>query len=325
MTPRLFALLITLFCLGSGPAAAQISPLSDAYLLNPFLVNPAVAGTERYSPLSFNVRQQWMGWEGAPSMQAITWHKRIRSTGMFYTPQGFRNKGINSIGKVGIGGGFFNYGYGAVNHTGIHLDYAYHIVLDRGRLALGLAPLFFQYRLNKSGFVLPEPNMIDPLLSDPDETLFFLDANIGMHYYSENFYAGLSVLQLLSSRVKFGDYSFDKLDDRELNSDLFATVWGYAGYRFELSREIILEPSLYLRYNSKTNPGVHLNTLVHLYNQFRTGLSLRWGESLSMLAGVTLDNLEIIYQFEFPVTNAVPNRFSNHSIGIRMRLGEPVE
>jgi len=318
-------LISTLLLLLSLAASAQISPLSDQYLLNRFVVNPAVAGSERYAPLNLNIRQQWAGWDGAPTIQSISYHKRLRSKGLFYTPQGFRNKGKNSYGKLGVGGGLFNYNYGAVSHTGIHAVYSYHVMLNNGRLALGLAPLFFQYRINKIGLVAPDPAIPDPLLQDPSESLWFLDANVGFHYYTDRFYAGASVLQLLNGSVKFGDYSFNKLDDGILSPDLASTIYVYTGYAWEMTRDLVLEPSLYLRYNARSGTGIHVNALFRIRDQFEAGLGYRLGEGALLLAGATLDNLTLTYQFELPIGNNIPNRFTNHSVGVRLKLGEPVD
>ena len=88
-------------------AQAQISPLSDQYLINPFQTNPAIAGSQRYMPLSISTRQQWIGLNRAPSTQSISIHRRIRAKNIRFTPNGFLNKGKNSFGRIGVGGGLF--------------------------------------------------------------------------------------------------------------------------------------------------------------------------------------------------------------------------
>jgi len=142
--------------IGSLDTKAQIAPLSDQYLINPFMANPAVAGTERYMPLCATTKQQWIGLNRAPSTKSISLHRRIRASNIRFTPRGFINKGKNSFGKVGVGGSVFNYSYGAINHTGLSLTYAYHAFVGKGRLAFGLSPVLFQYSLNKTGFILPD-------------------------------------------------------------------------------------------------------------------------------------------------------------------------
>ncbi|MBT3245034.1 MAG: type IX secretion system membrane protein PorP/SprF [Bacteroidetes bacterium] len=322
------ALIFLLLLLGGlfTSSSAQVAPLSDQYLLNPFQANPAIAGTERYMPLNINTRQQWIGLNRAPSTQSISIHRRIRAKDIRFTPTGFINKGKNSFGRIGIGGGVFNYNYGAVSHTGVHLDYAYHVFVGNGRLAFGLAPVFFQYSLNKSGFTLPDGNNIDPLISnDPSESLLFLDVNAGMHYYDDVSYAGFSIIQLLNSTVQFGDLSFESLDQMSMNSDLARSMYAYYGRYITFNKDFSLEPSVWLKYNLQSGFRADANAIFHLQDTFQAGISYRLQESLGMLVGVKLDNLEIRYVFEVPVSAQVPNRYTSHQVMIRFNLGEPID
>jgi type IX secretion system PorP/SprF family membrane protein len=305
--------------LGGSVAIAQIHPLSDQYILNLYQTNPAVAGTERYAPLTLNTRQQWMGWRGAPSTQSVTVHTRLRAKSLFYTPRGFRNKGRNSFGKVGIGGGFFNYSYGSVGQAGLHLDYAYHLQLDRGRLAFGLAPSFFQYRLNKSGLIFPDPNTPDPVMNDSTEAVYFIDFNTGMHYYSENLYAGFSVIQLFNSTVKFGDFGFPREENPALNSDLTRSIYGYAGYKFTFNRDFILEPMLLAKYNQRNGFRIDLNATFNYRDLFLAGAGYRLKEGFVAFTGIRLDNLSFRYLFEIPLTSQVPAQFTSHIPSLTVR------
>ena len=311
---------------GNIQTQAQIAPLSDQYLINPFMANPAIAGTERYMPLRLTTKQQWIGLNKAPSTQSITLHRRLRASKIRFTPRGFINKGKNSFGKIGLGGSIFNYSYGAINHTGFSLTYAYHAFVGKGRLAFGLSPVFFQYSLNKTGFILPDGNNTDPLVANsPSESLLLLDANFGMHYYDENGYAGLSIVQLLNSGVQFGQLSFDSEDQMNLNPDLARTIYAYYGSYYKISRDFMLEPSLWVKYNMESGARFDVNTIFHLQDAFQAGLSYRFQESIGIIAGVRLDNLQIRYMFEAPFGSKVPNRYTSHQIMINFNLGEPID
>ena len=41
-------------------------PLYSQYLYNKFLINPAHAGSDGYTSLNLTVREQWVGYAGAP-------------------------------------------------------------------------------------------------------------------------------------------------------------------------------------------------------------------------------------------------------------------
>ena len=75
---------LILFCYKS-----QQVTLNSQYLFNDFTINPAVAGTKAYSPLSFSFRRQWMGIDEAPISQNFMYHTYLGD-------------------KVGLGGHIFN-------------------------------------------------------------------------------------------------------------------------------------------------------------------------------------------------------------------------
>ena len=71
-----FALIVSLL-ITAMPGFTQINSFSDQYLGNLFLLNPAIAGTGRYGNLSVISRQQWVGWDGAPASQSVTYQTKM--------------------------------------------------------------------------------------------------------------------------------------------------------------------------------------------------------------------------------------------------------
>ena len=334
LTSKIFAsfyarccLVLLSFILIFPPAGkAQINSMADQYLINPFQLNPAIAGTERYIPVTVTTRQQWMGFVKAPTTQSLSFHNVIRNKNVRFTPNGFINKGERSFGNVGYGANVFNYSYGAISHTGVNLVYAYHVFMGNGRLGFGLAPSIYQFRIDKDGFTLPDGDNYDRLIHDQvRESVIFLDANIGAHYYDPDNYAGFALIQFLQSTVQFGNFSFISEDDISLNPDLALTAYLYYGRYLKLNRQLMIEPSGYFKFNRRTGPGFHVNTLVHLFQNFTTGLTYRYNEGFGFLAGVKLDNLEFRYMFEAPFTSNVPNNFTTHQIMLRFMAGMPLK
>jgi len=294
---------------------AQTPVLSDQFIMNPFQTNPAVAGIYRYMPVRLTVRQQWFGMKAAPMTQSFTIHTNLTNRKATYNPQGFLNKGINSFGKVGIGGGVYNFTYGAISQIGIHLDYAYHIYLGKGRLALGLAPMYQQYIIDKSRFILPDGDRWDPVIhGDAKETLHFLDANIGIHYYSDRLYAGFSVIQLFNSTAMFGSLSYQSLEDPFNNPYLARTFYGYTGVVIPLGTSIELEPSVLASYNSVSRLSTQIITKVRVMHHFDAGAIWQYGKSLGFYAGTSIGDLVVRYLYEAPLGTRLNNGFSTHQI-----------
>jgi len=307
--------ILLLFLSLTGLVSGQISPLADQYLLNPFLTNPAFAGTGSKSPLNIGVRQQWLGFRGAPSWQSGTYHTSLNSKKQHFNPRGFVNKGENSFGNVGLGGGVFNVKYGAISQVGLHLDYAYHIYMGKGRLSLGLATMYHHFIIGKSGFLRPDGSGYDPLIDeDNKEVLHFFDVNAGAHYYSDLFFGGFSVVQLLNSSVSFGDLSFPSVWEFSDNPWLSRNLYLYGGVTPAITKNLTIEPSVLLKYNTQNGFGFQVNLKATINEIFQGGLLYRFKESAGFFAGIRYGDLIFRYQFESPLGTAVQTRFTTNSV-----------
>ena len=293
----------------------QISPLADQFLINSFLTNPAIAGTGTRAPLCIAARQQWLGIKGAPVWQSATLHTSLNEKKRHFNPRGFINKGENAFSNVGIGGGLFNIKYGAISQAGIHLDYAYHVYLGKGRLSFGLAPMYQQYVINKSGFIPPDGTDPDPLIDgDTKEVMHFIDVNAGVHYFSDKLFAGFSAVQLFNSTVSFGDLSFPTLGEFSENPYLARSFYLYGGIPAQLGKNVILEPSVLLKYNGQSGFGFLVNLRVIIHENFQAGILYHFRESAGFFAGVQMGDLIFRYQFEAPLGTAVLTRFTTNQV-----------
>ena len=51
---------------------AQQKPHYTQYTVNPYIINPALAGIDNYTDLKMSVRDQWVGINGAPMTTYLT-------------------------------------------------------------------------------------------------------------------------------------------------------------------------------------------------------------------------------------------------------------
>ena len=66
----------------STAVMSQAKPAYSQYILNNYILNPAVAGIENYTDVKLSYRKQWAGIEGAPvttymSMAWANWQVRL--------------------------------------------------------------------------------------------------------------------------------------------------------------------------------------------------------------------------------------------------------
>jgi type IX secretion system PorP/SprF family membrane protein len=64
-------LVASLFCYR---LSAQQNPQYSQYMMNTYLINPAVVGIEDYTDIKVGYRNQWTNFEGAPTTYYLTAH-----------------------------------------------------------------------------------------------------------------------------------------------------------------------------------------------------------------------------------------------------------
>ena len=120
---------------------AQQVPLYSQYMLNGFLINPAVAGSEGYTAVNITAREQWVGMKHAPGTYALSFQTRVLKKSYISRNASIKKRRAKNSrsGKVGLGGYFFNDRNGAVERIGIKGTYAYHLYFSRSQLSFGLS------------------------------------------------------------------------------------------------------------------------------------------------------------------------------------------
>jgi len=80
---------------------AQQLPHYTQYVLNNYIINPAVAGIENYTDVKISHRHQWVGIDGAPVTTYLTIHGPLKKSDYNReTATGFHTSGENPRGKA---------------------------------------------------------------------------------------------------------------------------------------------------------------------------------------------------------------------------------
>ena len=124
------------------PAAitfAQQRPHYTQYILNNYILNPAITGIENYTDIKLSARDQWVGLNGAPRTAYFTVQSPIGKKDYRTTATSFDIPGENPRGKAywesytaaephhGIGMIVMNDRTGSFNRFTADVTYAYHI------------------------------------------------------------------------------------------------------------------------------------------------------------------------------------------------------
>jgi type IX secretion system PorP/SprF family membrane protein len=276
---------------------AQQMPLRSQYMLDYFTLNPAVAGSFDYTPINLSVRQQWVGFEGAPSSQSITAHTYIGS-------------------NVGLGAAFFNEIAGPSRRTGMSVSFAYHLPLSQDftrKLSFGLSPVFYQHSINTEMLTTDQEG--DPVIENGFETKLSPDANFGVMFSEKDtYFVGLSVFNLLELRTDL----FQDMDDN--NNPVKRTFYLTGGYTFELSDLFKLQPSAHMQYQMNA-PFQGEGAIRGIYkDMIGLGVSYRYQDALAYLLSVDLGKVRIGYSYDMTMSNLKNYSSGSHEFHVTYRI-----
>ena len=284
-------------------------------MMNKFLLNPAVAGSEGYTAFNLTAREQWIGIQDSPKTHSFSAQTRILRKSFVSRGTSVRKKatGATRSGKVGLGGYIFNDQNGLVNRTGLQLTYSYHISIDRGQLSFGLSGTAYQFKVDREKIRLYDEN--DLLINSFDNNLFVPDANIGVYYSNPAFYAGLSASQLFQASIKFGPSGYDQFR-------LLRHYYLMGGYNIEMNDYLIFEPSILLKTTELWNFQMDLTAKAYIYEDYWAGISFRTGGALIVMGGLRVDKFYFGYAFDYTLSSIMKHSFGSHEFMVAMKLGD---
>ena len=292
---RITYILIILGALGGTALFGQQLPQFTQYMFNDFVVNPALAGVNNYYQIRTNHRFQWVGLVDPPLTNSIA----------FYGPHAKYN--------MGYGGYIYNDVTGPTSRTGVTGSYGYNIeVTDGIRLSMGLSASIMQYRVDGTQLNPKDPS--DVVLQSVVSTSYMPDAGLGVYMYADDFYVGLSVAHLLNNKIEI----FENKDGlNRLKSHFFLT----GGYRYEVDKDWILEPSLIVKGTAPKEIGFDLTAKVEWQKMVWGAVSYRFQEAVAIILGYSYDEtLFFGYSYDIGITELRKYNTGTHELMIGYRF-----
>jgi len=285
---------VSLLLLALPTQGQQIAQYTQ-YLFNHYQINPAVAGSKPCVDMKLGYRRQWVGFEGAPTSAFANVTGRIKS-----------KRPVINRGFHGVGAFVESDETGPTARTILYLSYAYHVPISPDvRFSAGLYAGIQQYRFDQN-FVTVQ-DFADPALMGSGSTVIAPDVGPGIWLYSDEFYAGLSVRQMLANRIKvFGD-----------DSNLSAHYALTAGRRFSTSKYVSWIPSTLIKFAPSSVPAIDVNLMVDFYNQFSIGASWRNTDAVAAYARFNfLKYFTLGYSFDFTTSRIRFDSANTHEVMI---------
>ena len=279
-------------------AYSQQLPQYSQYLLNDFVINPAMAGRNDYSLIQSNVRYQWLGFNDAPRTFTV-------SVNLPYKPD-----------KVGLGGYMYTDIAGPLIRSGASMVYAYHIELgEELRLSMGMFGGFMQYRIDGQNIVLADED--ERYLFEGFETALVPDASFGVNVYTDRGFAGFSFNHLFHNRLNTKLLSSTSPSFGYLKNHLFVT----AGYRFELTSDLELEPSLLLKVVNPLPAQLDISARFIYQGEVWLGLQYRFNDAFVVTAGYEYkERMQLGYSYDFTMSNIKHYSTGSHEVMLGYRF-----
>ena len=280
-----------------GTASAQYEPQYTQYLYNTLVINPAYAGSRGAFSITGMHRSQWLGIEGAPKTQTLNFHTPLTE-------------------RVGIGLSIVNdeIGNGTNQETNFDGIFSYTIPLAReSKLSFGIKA--GAHLLNLDFTKLANYNQeVNPGLINIDNK-FSPNFGIGIYYYNESFYAGLSVPNFLKTQHFDDSNSSNSFLETERFNMYFMT-----GYVYELNPRLQFKPALLLRAAQGTPLQIDISTTFLINEKFTLGAAYRWNAVLSAMLGFQInDNLMLGLAYDREISELGASTFNDGSFEVLLR------
>jgi type IX secretion system PorP/SprF family membrane protein len=326
------------------------------FMVNPYTLNPALAGSEDFTDIKMGYRTQWVGLNDDmsyssdainPRTMYLSAHKALGHDHGYYKDPRHEHKAFH-----GIGGFVTSDKLGEFESNSIYGSYSYNMLLFKSqkttgqmygfngkdrhigvRMVMGAHLGMYQHKINFDELVdFNQMQQIgfDPYLLKSNVNKWGPDGSLGVWIYSNNYYIGASVRRILGNDIKLET-------NQIVNYNLSRHYNVMGGYKFMMSDFILFEPSINMKLEIGGKPSVDFNGLfvydntytnsrgaashknkdLHLYG----GATYRPGAAVALLIGGVIERkYEIAYSFDLTTNPLSRYQTGSHEVTLGFRI-----
>ena len=282
--------------------SSQTDPLYTQFMTNPFLINPALAGTYPYYQVIANSRLQWTGIPDPPVNNVLS---------MF---------GPMVKQPMGFGGFIAHETWGLTSKTTLSGTYAYNYgIAEDLKISMGLALGIIQFKIDGSD----NYGEYDPVYQGQTFSQIAPDATLGLYLYSSIYHVGISMTHLIGNKLNIGDTTATGL------SRLTRHFYAHAGYKYFINREMSIEPTVIVRQSPATPIQVDFNARLWYgkrqwdKTKVWAGISFRSQDAVTVLVGVSIKRkIEIGYSYDIGINKMRVAHFGSHELMLGFKFND---
>lgn len=287
---------------------AQQKPHYTQYILNQYIVNPALTGIENYVDLKGSHRHQWVGIQDAPVTTYLTLHGPIGKKDYRTSATSYQVPGENPRGKRyweeytaaephhGIGMQVINDVTGPLSNFSAYATYAYHMGLTprtslAGGFGVGINRISLDAdKLDFNDIIVDQAVYSSGLLRKTN-----LDVTAGVYLYSADYFIGVSAQQIVPQKIDFSN-KYIRPNDGKTVPHIFAT----AGYRFLVGYDFNLIPSVMVKYVQPLPTQFEVNAKLQYRDLAWVGGSYRYKDGFAGMLGLNISNtFNVGYAYDY--------------------------
>ncbi|MCB9251319.1 MAG: PorP/SprF family type IX secretion system membrane protein [Flavobacteriales bacterium] len=277
----------------------QQIPMFSSYTLNKYLINPSYAGAKNETNIYGINRVQYAGFDGAPVTYMLT------------GDAGFKSK------SFGLGGLLYSDRNSLIAQNGFQLTYAYAVKLnERLKLGFGLNAGMVQWNLNLDQ--LRVDDVSEAVISTYPSNATTFRSDFGLRLSGEKFEFGISLPQVVSSKVKYSDYLKNTNGTYASNPHYIVN----AGYNLSVNEALKINPMVVVRGSQDIAPQIDVIGLFDWKDKAFAAVGYRTNYAFSVGAGLKFaKGIKVGYMFDRPVNDISKFAVGSHEIVVGFKIG----
>lgn len=312
-----------IFCVSGNVASGQAKPYYTQYVLNNYILNPGITGIENYTDVKLSYRNQWAGINGHPVTTYLTVHTPLGKKDLRTNATSFQVPGEHPGGPKawddyavspahhGIGLQVINDKAGYISRWSAAASYAYHQPLGvKTSLAAGLNVGVSSVSLDRSKIEWGNLDPNDPAIGYNNGSINRIKPEIGagVWLYSARYFLGVSVLNIIPGKARF-------VKNSDYGETFTPNFFASGGYRFAVSDDISVLPSVMVQYWQPQLTSLHANVKLQYQDFIWIGASYRHADLVGGYSGMIGVNVSNTFNISYAYEHANSSRLQTFTKG----------
>ncbi len=323
-----FLILLVLLGLSGGHVTAQTPYMSPQWYVYPSLINPAYTGINQEVQFNAGLRQQWAGFDGAPTFGIFQFQKGFGKKADFWDgmhnnlrvsdPDWIKRQKTPFSSRIfhGLGATLLSFESGPFDYINLGLNYGMHIRLKNDlTVSSGASFTYVNNRIDWNKIQLADPAS-DPLynsLIGGAANAGALYGQLGILVHSRRFFVGVSGYLNLVENIQSNEGIFF--------DPIYPLISTQAGVIIPLSTLVEVAPMVQAFHNDITGIILDYGFRTNFEELFMVGMGYRDNGIAYATLGMDISStLRINYSFEKGMAETTILNFNTHELGIQLFL-----